>query len=151
MSTFTSGELELPEISPDSEITRLDLIFYGVDHSGPSYTARVFFDEPSANLSTPTDTDHGYVGSFTVFGHGDCYGDVGHCDIHAGTHDEYDLRPIHPLTPWTKTVIIAPEVLRAAAPNKNSVRVRVVAVTGDAKANRKPLIFERIRLATYAN
>ena len=67
MKTFVSKPLELPR---DREaITRADLVFYDVDHSGPSYRARVFLDNPSANPDTPLEPESGYVGSFTVFGH----------------------------------------------------------------------------------
>ena len=39
---FTSDAIELPPANRPFE--RADLIFYGIDHSGPSYEARVFFD-----------------------------------------------------------------------------------------------------------
>src|SRR5690349_17602205 len=65
-----------------SEYERADLEFIGVDHAGASYEARVYLNNPNANSATePTDAN-GYAGSFYVFGHGGCYGDVGHCDIH---------------------------------------------------------------------
>lgn len=83
---------------------RADLEFSGVDHSGASYQAWVFLNHPEAEADTPHDDAHGYAGSFSVFGHGGCYGDDhGHCTVVA--RRPHDPRPGHPLTPATKTVI----------------------------------------------
>ena len=35
MTTITSEPLELPELEDVEELSRADLVFYGVDHSGP--------------------------------------------------------------------------------------------------------------------
>ena len=40
--------LELPELEDVDDLSRADLVFYGVDHSGPSYEARVFINNPAA-------------------------------------------------------------------------------------------------------
>jgi hypothetical protein len=45
----------------------------GVDHSGPSFEARVFSDNEGATAETPND-DPSYIGSFRIFGHGDVSG-----------------------------------------------------------------------------
>lgn len=126
--------------------TRVDLIFYDVDHSGPSYEARVFVNKPNARADTARDVEHGYVGSFSVFGHGGCYGDVGHCDIDQGTHDDFDVRPPHALTPWTRTVIVPPEVIGLLS--GESVSITVVAVAIDENSDIEPR-FSRVRLAAY--
>jgi hypothetical protein len=76
LKVFSSKPVEVPEVE---DMSRADLIFYGVDHSGPSYEARVFIDNPSAGPETPVEPEHGYAGSFTVFGHAGCFGDEGHC------------------------------------------------------------------------
>jgi hypothetical protein len=71
-----SFDLELPAGEDLPEISRADLTFSGLDHSGPSYEARVFFDKPDAGPDTPLD-DPAYAGSFSVCGHGGCFGDEG--------------------------------------------------------------------------
>src|SRR5659263_361990 len=62
------------------------------DHGGPSYEARVFFDTPDATADTPLERAAGYVGSFTVFGHGGCFSEHGHCDVR-GPVTEHGERP----------------------------------------------------------
>lgn len=105
---------------------RADLIFDGVDHSGASYEARVFLNNPQANAKTPTNGQHGYAGTFHIFGHGGCFGDVGHCEVR-GVPRPYDPRPAHPLTPARK-VLIATEALRKAVSKGKPMTVTVVPI-----------------------
>jgi hypothetical protein len=109
---YRSEKLELPQLGPDEEIVRADLVFYGVDHSGPSYVALVFVGADAADVSTPRTTEAGYAGSFTIFAHGGCAGDAGHCDVASRPADPFDIRPPHPLEPRTITVV-ATEAIRS--------------------------------------
>lgn len=65
----------------ENEFYRADLILHKLHHSGPSYEGKVFLNNPSVSHETPSEPQHGYVGSFFVFGHGGCLGNIGHCDI----------------------------------------------------------------------
>ncbi|MDQ3875301.1 MAG: hypothetical protein M3322_07125 [Actinomycetota bacterium] len=150
MEKYVSDALELPAPEEGERLVRVDFVFYGVDHSGPSYEARVFVNNPDADVNTPRDASAGYAGSFTVFGHGGCYGDEGHCDREQQTRDAFDVRPPHPLTPWTKTVIVDEDLYPALG---ESVTVTVVAVVpGSAGPEATDaLSFERVRLVTHAD
>jgi len=144
---YTSPPLELPAREPGDVVSRADLIFYDVDHSGPSYEALVYLDNPKADLRTGRDPAAGYVGSFTIFGHGGCYGDLGHCDV-VERLDEFDVRPPHALTPWTRTVILPDGVLDRAG---ESVTVTLVAVEPGANGAvaSDALKLSRVRFAAY--
>ncbi|SFO74571.1 hypothetical protein SAMN05660464_0918 [Geodermatophilus dictyosporus] len=129
---------------------RADLIFHDVDHSGPSFTARVYLDSPEAGADTPTTPEAGYAGCFTIFGHGGCVGtDDDHCNPKARTVDGFDLRMPHPLLPQTKVVTVT-EALRRLGP-VTRVTVTVVPVTpGDSGPEvTDALQFSAVRLATY--
>ena len=76
----------------EQDVTRVDLEFHGVDHSGASFEGRVFVNNPGADQNTELSPERGYVGSFHIFGHGGCYGDVGHCEVRAEP-GRYDPRP----------------------------------------------------------
>ena len=78
--------------------TRADVVFTGVDHSGGSYEVRLFLNNPDADASTARDEAARYAGRFHVFGHGGCFGDIGHCDVPKPSADPTDFRPAHPLT-----------------------------------------------------
>jgi tyrosinase len=99
------GILVAPIHFTEGRFTRADLVFTGVDHSGGSYEVLVFLNSPKATGTTAHTAEQGYGGRFSIFGHGPCYGDVGHCDVPAARAAD-DLRPVHPLTRSTKIVAI---------------------------------------------
>lgn len=95
-----------PSDITEHELSRADLVFAGVDHSGMSYEVRVFLNNPEADEDAPRTLEEGYAGRFIILGHGGCFGDIGHCDIPRNPRSLYDLLPQHPLTPQTKIVTI---------------------------------------------
>jgi hypothetical protein len=147
MRRFASKPLDVP--ADREEITRADLIFYGVDHSGPSYEARIFLDNPRADADTPRDVERGYAGGFAVFGHGGCYGDEGHCAPEDRYVDAFDRRPPHPLTKYIRTVSVTEALKRTTG---DQVTVHLVAVpreTKDSPASTDIAPVETVRLVAY--
>jgi hypothetical protein len=140
---FTARPIELPE--KGVQLSRADLLFYGLDHSGPSFEGRVFFD--AKDIGQDAGPDHpAYVGSFWVFGHGGCFGDRGHCDL-PKERDPFDLRPPHQLEPATRIVTVTEQIQRLLDADRKRVTVSVVAhATG---SDNEVLSFETVRLATY--
>jgi tyrosinase len=146
---FISAPLELSPALQAQTFSRVDLVFHGVDHSGDSYEGRVYINAPEADTSTGRAVPS-YVGSFHVFGHGECFGDVGHCDVPRGPRRPFDLRPAHQLTPHTKVVIVT-ERLRAILAEigpQASIAVTVVALVAGGASN-EMLMFDEVRLLTY--
>ncbi len=143
---FHSKPLELPELGHGFQ--RADLVFYGVDHSGPTYEARIFLGA-KRGLKRGGGPDHpAYAGSFYVFGHGSCHGDPGHCDVPA-ERDPFDLRLPHHMEPAVQIVTVTEAVRRLVAEKKAKAAVDVFAHGPDGKAL-KSLRFSRLRLLTYA-
>jgi hypothetical protein len=144
-----------PSHETADEFSRADLEFRGVDHSGPSFEARVYLDNPAADAETGRDLDSGYAGSFHVFGHGGCFGEHGHCDIPQGPPSPYDLRLRHQLTPQYKTVIVT-NALRTimAKRTRKTFTVTLVAIVRDNPVSqvqnvKDPLRFDSVSLITY--
>jgi hypothetical protein len=108
-------DLPLPAQEGLTAFTRADVVFTGVDHSGGSYEVRLFLNNPAATADTPRTAEQGYAGRFTVFGHGGCYGDEGHCEVPAPSADPTELRPAHPLTPLEINVTITEALRRVLA------------------------------------
>lgn len=136
------------EIPP--QFSRADIEFIGVEHADASYEARVFINNPTADGSTPPVEANGYAGSFSVFGHGGCFGDVGHCDIHKEP-DPFDPRPSHPLMP-IKKVVIATDAIKSAVTRKADISVTVVPVVmgwTEKSDTDDVLKFDHINLVTY--
>jgi tyrosinase len=148
MPKYVTTPLDLPPRDDVAEYSRADLIFYRVNHYGPSYTAHVFFDNPDADESTPLDAEHGYAGNFTIFGHNGCAGDEGHCVPEDEPLDEFDFASAHPLTPVTKSVQVTDALSRAKG---DQVTVTVVPVEphDDGPKLSDALKFDSVRLVTY--
>ena len=124
---FVSTPISLANL--DAGFQRADLVFAGLDHSGPSYEVRIFFNQPDATAGTPRTPEQGYVRSFYLFGHGGCAGDVGHCEVPVSRRP-YDFRPPHQLTPATRWVTVTDAVRHAlaAGPELTVTAVPVAAV-----------------------
>ena len=142
---FVSDPIELPP--PTRPFERADLIFYGLDHSGASFEAQVFLD--ARGVGAGADEGHrAYVGSFFIFGHGGCFGDVGHCDIPA-SRDPFDLRPPHQLEPAVRVLTVTEAIKGSLERELDALKVTVVAHALGKGAD-DVLAFETVRLATYA-
>jgi hypothetical protein len=146
-------EMELPAGADQPELSRADLTFYGLDHSGPSYTVRVFFDNPGAGLDTPLRAGEGFAGAFTVFGHGGCFGDEGHCDVR-GPVSAFDRRPPHQLVPITRALTVTDAIRELIRRELTSVTVTAVPVvrpsalaTADQAAD--VLVIDQVALHTF--
>jgi len=142
---FTTDPIELPP--RERPFDRADLIFYGLDHSGASFEARVFID-PRGVGSDADYTHRAYAGSFYILGHGGCFGDVGHCDV-PSAEDPFDLRPPHQLEPATRILTVTESVRGLLERGAEAAKVTVVAKT-PGRASNQVLAFDRVRLATYA-
>lgn len=142
---FTTAPLELPPA--EAPFARADLVFYGLDHSGVSFEARVFMDQ--RGVGGDADSGHrAYVGSFFILGHGGCFGDVGHCDI-PSQRDPFDLRPAHQLEPAVRVLTVTEPLRALLERGVEAAKVTVTAHT-EGRASNDVLAFETVRLATYA-
>ncbi len=137
----------------DREFSRADIEFHGLDHSGATYEGRVFLNKTDADEQTPYE-DSAYAGSFHIFGHGGCLGDVGHCDVRPRL--PFDPRPAHPLTPARKIVVATDAVRRAieaAEQAGGTIDVTVVPVilstTPQIGRPDDVLTYEHVRIVTY--
>jgi hypothetical protein len=150
MERFDSPPIPLSSAIRAGEFDSAQLVFYDVDHSGRSFEAAVFLATEGANAETPLDPEHGFAGSFVIFGHGGCVGDVGHCEVPTEPKDAFDSRPPHALTPQTKTVDIG-EALRRVH-DAEHLQVSVLAIVpGDDRAELADVLrFSAMRLLTYA-
>ena len=127
MASFLSSEIQVGPSVLGNSFYRADLEFHGVGHSGPSFQARIFFNNPEASASSELTQASGYVGSFYVFGHGGCFGQSGHCEVPEQPRQLFDLRPPHQLTP-TKMWITVTEPLRRVSEAPGTLIVKVVPV-----------------------
>ena len=144
MQIWTSAPLPVPQ-HPDAPYQRADLEFHDVLHDGPSYHALVYFNNAAANAETGREVPE-FAGSFSLFAHGQCWGDLGHCDIPAEPLHRFDRRRPHPLTPIALTLEVT-DALRAVTEPEVTVTVVCLPVVGADRED--PLRFGRLVLVTY--
>jgi hypothetical protein len=143
---FHSKPLEIPE--GGRKISRADLIFHGVDHSGPTFEARIFLGA-KRGIDRDAGADHpAYAGSFFVFGHIGCYGEAGHCEV-PSERDPHDLRLPHHLELGVQVVTVTAAVERLVAAEKARAAVDIFA-HGPRGEALDALAFTTLRLVTYA-
>lgn len=132
-----------------TDFTRGDIELIGVDHAGSSYEGRVFLNNPDADAQTPRAPSTGYAGSYFIFGHGGCLGDVGHCDV--VDRDPYDPRPGHPLTRARKVLIASEELRGVLSADKLTVTiVPVILSVGPQPGDDENIVkVDEIRVVTY--
>ncbi len=148
MRPFHAKSIGLAPGDVGATYRRADLVFDGVDHSGRSYSLRVFFNNPAATENTGLLADNGYAGSVYVFGHGGCFGDQGHCDVPM-EREPFDVRPPHQLTPAKMWIEVTDAIGRVARGEEGLVITVVPVVAGETAAD-APLPFQKVSLVTYA-
>jgi len=154
MGDFVANPVTVNLVAPSAPFKRADIKVHGLDHSKASFEGRLFFDNPEANISTPTDSENRYAGSFWVFGHGGCAGDEGHCDV-PSTRRQFDLRPEHQLTP-VSTGIVVTDQLRTVVDPGAIFSLRIVPCVRPEHAQELPqellsdlLQLDRVDLVAY--
>jgi tyrosinase len=113
----------------------VELRFNRVKPPKKSFELRVFFNAPAADASTPTEGNPHYAGSLYFFGHGECGGNAGHCDVPSGPRDPFDLRPPHHLSPTTLSLDVG-DALHTLSKSASDVTMTLIAV--DAKGQAIP-------------
>ncbi len=149
-NTYTTKPVAIDFADSSHRLSSADLEIMGVYHSEASYEGRIYFNNPKADKSTPKTLENGYAGSFYVFGHGGCFGDVGHCEIN-GKRDPFDLRDPHPLAPITKRITVTDALKYYARANRpvTITIVPVVSAANDLCDTKNVFRFEQMRFLSY--
>lgn len=150
MERYDSDPIPISPAVRAGEFSAADLIFYGVEHAGPSFEALVFLNPPQVEADAPRTLEVGFAGSFVVFGHGGCFGEEGHCDVPEEGKDPFDNRPLHPLTPQTKMVDITAALESAVAESERLTVTVLAIVPGPEKPELSDLLFfSAMRFVAY--
>ena len=100
---------------------------------------RAFINQPDADASTPVrDNDH-YAGYAAVFGHGDCYGGPGHCDLPPDRPRAFDRRERRHNAPRNYRIDATGCVKKLVEQGATDLQVTLVAVGVDGKEQRNLL------------
>jgi hypothetical protein len=144
MQRWTSDPLPVPR--HEAPFAEAKLEFEDLQHEGPSFTVYLYFDNPEVDAEAGEEGD-GFIGRMFLFGHGDCWGGEGHCDVPQGPMHEFDTRPPHPLTPINLAVDCTDALQRLS--DTEQTTVTALAYSFEPEKKEDVLKFSRLTLVTY--
>ena len=104
---------------------------------------RVFLNLADANANTPLDHPN-YAGYFAIFGHGDCIGGPGHCEV--PVRGKYDLRPRSQNTPRNHRVNVTDCARRLFDQGASQLSITLVVVGADYQEDPELLRLDGVSL-----
>ena len=140
-----------PAATHELSFSRADLVFMGVDHSALSYEVRIYLNNKAADGETARTANTGYAGRFTVFGHGNCFGEDGHCDVPVPLPGA-PLTTQHPLIRQRMMVPITKSLKRVCQGGGQLKSVTLVPILKAPKRDQQgeaPFAFDSVSLRTY--
>jgi len=94
---FVSAPLKIDPRAPGFKTAEIRM--HWVPQLLRSCFVRAFLNQPGADASTPVRGNPHYAGYLAIFGHGECYGGPGHCELPPPRSRPFDQRPRHHNTP----------------------------------------------------
>lgn len=133
--------------------TRLDIELHGVDQTAPTYEGRIFLNADDADERTERSPEHGYLGSFHIFGKAGCWGeDDAHCAQPLGVRPFDRRRRSDP--PAKVRITVDGDAVRQRLGDATEATLSVVAVVPHrpdyAEFERPVFRAKRIALIAYA-
>ncbi len=141
---FVSRPLDIPP-AVRSAFRQAEVRLHRVPQLPRSCFIRVFLNLPDADAATPIDDEH-YAGYLAVFGHGDCYGGPGHCDLPPARPRKYDLRPRSHNTPRNHRIHVTRAARRLLDAGATSLQITLVVIGADYGAESELLRLDGVSL-----
>jgi tyrosinase len=141
---FVSKVIDVPETVRTS-FKEAEVRLHRVPQLIRSCFIRVFLNLPDANAATPLDDEH-YAGYVAIFGHGECYGGPGHCDIPPLRRREFDLRSRDHNTPRNHRVNVTECVRRLFDAGATTLQLSLVVIGVDYQEDNELLRLDSVSL-----
>ncbi|MDX6443748.1 MAG: tyrosinase [Blastocatellia bacterium] len=126
---FVSQPIAIPD-TVRASFQQAEVRLHRVPQLPRSCFIRVFLNLPDANGSTSIDDPH-YAGYLAIFGHADCIGGPGHCDLPPSRPRQYDQRPRHHNTPRNHRVNVTKTAKRLLDEGDTSLQITLVVIGAD--------------------
>jgi tyrosinase len=126
---FVSKPITLPDAVKRS-FEQAEVRLHRVPQLPRSCFIRVFLNLPGANASTSIEDPH-YAGYLAIFGHADCIGGPGHCDLPPSRPRQYDQRPRHHNTPRNHRVNVTKTAKQLIGKGAKSLQITLVVIGAD--------------------
>ena len=141
---FVSKPIDVPKPVQKS-FQRAEVRLHRVPQLPRSCFIRVFLNLPDANASTPI-THKNYAGYLAIFGHADCIGGPGHCDLPPGRPRPYDQRPRHHNMPRNHRINVTETARRLLGAKATSLQITLVVIGADYREDNELLRMEGVSL-----
>jgi tyrosinase len=106
---------------------------------------RAFLNQPGADASTPIRDNPHYAGYLAIFGHGECYGGPGHCDLPPPRARAHDQRSRSHNTPRNHRIDVTEAAKRMLAKGQ-SLQITLIVIGVDYREERDLLKLEGVSL-----
>jgi tyrosinase len=124
---------------------KAEIRLHWVPQLARSCFVRAFINQPGADASTPVRGNPHYAGYLAIFGHGECYGGPGHCDLPPPRARAYDQRPRSHNTPRNHRIDVT-DVARGLLAKSDDVQITLVVIGVDYREERDLLKLEGVSL-----
>jgi tyrosinase len=141
---FVSKPIAVPKPVQKS-FQRAEIRLHRVPQLPRSCFIRVFLNLPDANASTPI-THENYAGYLAIFGHADCIGGPGHCDLPPGRPRPYDQRPRHHNMPRNHRINVTETTRSLLSKKATSLQITLVVIGADYREDNELLRMEGVSL-----
>ena len=106
---------------------------------------RAFINQPGADATTSVRNNPHYAGYLAIFGHGECYGGPGHCDLPPPRARAFDQRPRSHNTPRNHRIDVT-EAARAQLEKSDEIQITLVVIGVDYREESDLLKLEGVSL-----
>jgi len=141
---FVSKPMEIPPAAR-SAFRQAEVRLHRVPQLPRSCFIRVFLNLPDANASTSIRDEH-YGGYLAIFGHGQCYGGPGHCDLPPARSRPYDLRPRSHNTPRNHRINVTKAARKLLDDGATSLQITLVVIGADYREDNELLRMDGVSL-----
>ena len=135
-------------IKVDSKIKtfrKAEIRLHWVPQLQRSCFVRAFLNQPGADATTPLRNNPHYAGYLAIFGHGECYGGPGHCDLPPPRARAHDLRPRSHNTPRNHRLDVT-DTVKGLLASADELQITLVIVGVDYREERDLLKLEGVSL-----
>jgi tyrosinase len=106
---------------------------------------RAFINQPGADATTSVRNNPHYAGYLAIFGHGECYGGPGHCDLPPPRPRAFDQRPRSHNTPRNHRIDVT-EAARTQLAKADEIQITLVVIGVDYREESDLLKLEGVSL-----
>lgn len=145
IARFVSKPIKVSEKA--REFSKAEIRMHWVPQLVRSCFVRAFINQPGADASTDIRDNPHYAGYLAIFGHGDCYGGPGHCDLPPARARAFDERPRSHNTPRNHRLDVTKAVQRMLKDRKTSeLQITLLVIGVDYREEKDLLRLEGVSL-----